>query len=518
MRRALAAALAGALVAAGGAPLAFGALTWLAPAALLFALDTPRPASARGSLLLGLATGVVANALSMYWVVGVLGRFGGFPLPLALLLAALLWLAQSLPFVVAAWLAAALMRAGARGWLVLPAALTVAGSLAPMIFPWRYGVSQLAFLEVAQVAELGGLPLLDGLVATAGCGALTALRERRLVPALVAALALGLPALYGAARLPAVRAAREAAPLLRVGVAQPNVSIEDKHEPRRFLAQLALLHAQTRALEAAGAELVVWPETAYRFPIPRGAARDREGALAIRGPGVRGPLLVGALTTDGPPARYRALDALGRTVAVFEMGEEARYNSAVAVDADGRIGGVADKVHPLAFGEHTPLWEVIPWLRALPRGIAPGEGPQVLELAGARIGVLNCYEDLLAEHVVWQARSAPELLVNVTNDAWFGDTSAPHLHHMNARMRAIETRRDLVRAVNTGVSGHTAASGEDLARTRPFEEAAFVADARRLRGRTPYVIVGDWPAAGAAGALLALALARRRRGRSARPR
>ncbi len=509
-RRVAFAALAGALIAVGGAPLELSFLTLLAPGALLFALEADAFASNKLAIVLGLTTGFVANAISMYWIVPLLERFGGFPTALALALGALLFLGQSLPYVVGAWLAAALMRAGARGWLVVPAALTVGGSLAPAIFPWRYGLSQLAFLEYAQVAELGGLPLLDWLVATAGCGLVAAARERRRAPAIAAVLALALPPLYGAVRLPSVRAERAAAPILRVGVPQPNVSIEEKHDPRRSLAQLARLQAQTRELEAQGAELVVWPETAYRFPLPRTATRDRGGPLAILGEGVRGPLVVGVITTTGPEHRYLALDAEGRVAATFTMGEEERFNSAVAVARDGRFVGIADKVHPLAFGEHTPLWEWLPFREHVPRGISAGSGPQILQLAGARFSVLNCYEDLLAEHVRSEAAHAPELLVNVTNDAWFGDTSAPHLHHMNARMRAIETRRDLVRAVNTGVSGHTASSGEDLVRTEAFVRTAFVADARRLGGATPWTRFGDWPCAALLGALLGFVLARRR--------
>jgi len=507
MRRAAAAGLAGALIAAGGAPLELSFLTLLAPGALLIALTDREPASPWAAIGLGLLTGVVANGLSMYWIVELLSRFGGFPWALSLLVGSLLWIGQSLAYAVGAWLAAGLIRAGGRGWLVVPAALTVAASLAPAIFPWRYGLSQLPWLEYAQVAELGGLPLLDWLVATVGCAAVEAARTRRRAPMAVAALALLLPPLYGGVRLGQVRDAREAAPVLRVGVAQPNVSIDDKHDPNRFLGQLRQLRAQTRALEADGAELVVWPETAYRFPILRDATRDRVGPIAILDDGVRGPLIVGVLTTAGTPQRYLVTDDRGRIVTTFEMAEEERYNSAIALGPDGRILGVADKVHPLAFGEHNPFWPALTWF---PRGISPGAGPQVLEVAGTRVAVLNCYEDLLYGHVIAQARYAPDWLVNVTNDAWFGDTSAPQLHHMNARLRAIETRRDLVRAVNTGVSGHTAATGEDLRRTRTFERARFVADVRRMSGTTPYVWLGDWVTASLMGALLGFLIAWRR--------
>lgn len=504
-------ALAGALIAIGGAPLELSFLTLLAPAALLVAL-TPNgePASGGRAVLAGLSMGVTTQAISMYWIVGLLEHFGGFPFVLALAVGTLLFVGQSLAYVVAAWLGSALMRRGAPGWLAVPAMLTLAASVSPAIFPWRYGLSQLPFLPYAQVAELGGLPLLDWLVATVGCGALSAFRDRRRAPAVAAALALAFPPIYGAIRLPMVRAEREAAPRLAVGIAQPNVSIEEKHDPLRFVAQLRLLRAQTRALEAEGAELVVWPETAYRFPILRSGATDRAGPLALLGEGVHGPLIVGVITTAGTPYRYVARDEAGTPVGTFEMAEEEHYNSAVAVARDGRIVGIADKVHLLAFGEYTPLWDVIPWLHVFPRGMIPGRGTQILDVAGARVGILNCYEDLLAEYVRTQASYEPDFWANVTNNAWFGDTSAPHLHHMNARLRAIETRRDLVRAVNTGVSGHTAATGEDLARTEAFVSATFVADVRILRGSTLYVRLGDWVTPMLAGAILAFLVRRRR--------
>jgi apolipoprotein N-acyltransferase len=113
------------------------------------------------------------------------------------------------------------------------------------------------------------------------------------------------------------------------------------------------------------------------------------------------------------------------------------------------------------------------------------------------------------------AQGEPDVLVNVTNDAWFGDTAEPHLHHQVARMRAIETRRDLVRAVNTGVSGHVSAAGEDVQRTETWVRTSFIAEARLLRGRTLWVILGDWVTALCAGAMLGWLLAAWQRRRAA---
>src|SRR5690606_38774150 len=102
-----------------------------------------------------------------------------------------------------------------------------------------------------------------------------------------------LPALYGVVRLEQVRAEREAAPLLRVGVIQPNVGIFDKHNPRLHVGQLRDLRAMTRELEARGAELVLWPESSYPFPIHREMTRDRGGVLGVLSEGVHGPVLAG---------------------------------------------------------------------------------------------------------------------------------------------------------------------------------------------------------------------------------
>jgi apolipoprotein N-acyltransferase len=513
VRGALLAACAGLSIGLAGAPLELSFPAFLAPAALMLALEPApgRPVRAGRALLFGVIAGFVTNLYSMYWVVGLLETFGGFPLAAAVPVGALLWLGQSLPFIAAALLTVELVRRGAPAWLVLPATLTVAGSLAPALFPWRYGLSQLPFLPYAQVAELGGLPLLDLLVAVVGCGLVEALRTRRWIPLAAAALAFALPVAYGAIRLPQVSAERASAPALRVGVLQPSVGIFDKHDPAQHLGQLRDLRAMTAALEAQGAELVLWPESSYPYPIHRDAPRDRGIPLGVLGDGAHGPVLAGALSTDGPLGVAVARDERGRIAGQLTMGTGRSFNSAVAVDRGGRIRGIADKVRLLAFGEYVPFWDWIPPLQVFPRGLTPGEGPQIVELAGARIGVLNCYEDLLADHVRWQAGYAPSFWANLTNNAWFGDTSAPHLHHMNARLRAIETRRELVRAVNTGPSGHTLATGEDAARTGTFVRASFIADVRMLEGTTPWVALGDWVTPLLAGALFGVALARRRR-------
>ncbi|MEM1417792.1 MAG: apolipoprotein N-acyltransferase [Myxococcota bacterium] len=429
------------------------------------------PAGFRRGLWLGWLTGFSCNVWALDWVIGVLEAFGGFPFVLALPTAALLWAAQALTFALATGLAEAL-RARGGPWWAHPLALALVFAGAPALFPWRPATGAVGWLPLAQAAELGGPPLLDLIVLLSGAAlAETLLRPRR-APALVGALVLGAALGGGALRLETIRARRSAAPALSVGIVQPNIPVAIKNDAQFLAGHLATLQDATARLEARDAELVVWPETAYPYGLPRDARREPRGPRGLHGRGARGPLLAGVLTYGGRCERW---------------------NSVISLSPGGNVRGVSDKVELIAFGEYVPLWHWLPPLRAyFPcPGLTPGERPRVLEAAGARVGVLNCYEDVLPGRARVVAADDPELLVNVTNDAWFGRTAEPYLHDLVARVRAIEARKDLVRAVNTGVSSHVAATGETLASSATFVPAEILADARRLRGRTFWVRVGD---------------------------
>ena len=124
-------------------------------------------------------------------------------------------------------------------------------------------------------------------------------------------------------------------------------------------------------------------------------------------------------------------------------------------------------------------------------------------------GMPACAE--LLARMMEDAGLAARILPTAGHPVVFGDTGAPHLHHMLARLRAVETRRDLVRAVNTGISGLVLATGEDEHRTEPFVRTSFVAEVRLLRGwTTPWVRFGDLVTPALLGLLGGIALARRR--------
>ncbi len=489
-------AAAGLCIGLGGAPTELYGLAWIGPVLLLVGLETGARAiiPVRHAIAMGLACGFAANAWTMRWAVELFERFAMMHGSLALLVATLLFLGQAVPFVIACGLAAGVARLGVRAWVALPLAMVVGMSGTPMIFPWRLGTSQVGWTWFVQCADLGGPPLLDLAMALGACAGLEALRRRDPRALLVMLLAVGLPLAYGAVRLPEVRAMRAAAPLLRVGLVQPGLTIEDRRDTTHYLEQhQAMVHA-TRELEDLGVDLVVWPEGAYGFGWPRARLTDppEPNAEGLCRDGVHGPLLFGAITATWTD----------------------HWNSVLSMD-HATITGVADKVHLMAFGEYVPLYDYLPFLdRYVGRGLTPGAiESSVLDVAGTRVGVLNCYEDLLADHAREVGLRGPAFLSNHTNDAWFGDTEAPGLHRFLSTLRTVETRRDLVRAVGTGPSGLTLATGERDEGTPIFCAASRIVEVRLLSGTTWWVRLGDVITLPSMAVLLALGWAARRRAR-----
>jgi len=210
--------------------------------------------------------------------------------------------------------------------------------------------------------------------------------------------------------------------------------------------------------------------------------------------GFKAPLLFGALTYGGVlPRRNSACRAC--------------YNSALLIDGQGHVMELTDKAFLLVFGEYMPFGERFPELYDLiPEGsrFQPGTRTRPMVLGNARIGVLICYEDLLPRQSMKVAAHDPNVLVNLTNDAWFGQTAEPYHHLQLAQMRTVEYRRWLVRSTNTGVSVFIDAAGRRREETATTGAETLVMDVPLLEGRTVYAMLGDWPLLGLAIALLLL--------------
>jgi apolipoprotein N-acyltransferase len=472
-------------------PLAF--VSW---APLFLAIHGRSP---REAFWLGGARDLVMNALGLAWIPAVTRSFGGLPWIACGAIGALFYLYGAGRTALLAWVVA---RAERNGWsrnVAVVLALAGTEAVYPLLFPWYSAVQVHGVPLLLQLAELGG-PVLVGIpLAMAGLAVAEvaqAALERRGVDARAVSVLLAGPAAmlaFGAVRLRSVEASMAGAPKVEVGFVQANAPVTGLSLPEAISVHR---EATLRLTNERPLDLVVWPEDALNGALPREAI---------------GPMFEDVTRLSSGTRRLETAILAGATL---RRGSELT-NSAVLF-ADGRLRGIYDKMHPLAFGEALPLGDTFPSLyRAIPNAsrITPGTKVAGLPLGTHLVLPLICYEDLLADSANRAvAEVDPDLLVNITNDAWFGAGSAAVAHLAFAQFRAVEHRRYLVHAANSGVSAFVDPTGRVLEATPTFEAAARRATLRWMRARTVYETLGEAPWWGAAAMAIAMGLVRRRRG------
>lgn len=496
----LLAALSGVLLVLSFPKFGHWSLGWVALAPLLLALSEARGFRA---VRLGYLTGAVAGLGLLYWTALVVTQYGGLSLPVAVVIMTLLCLAVALfPALFAAIVARWLDAAGPQALLLSPLAWVATEVLRAYTFfrfPWcLLGYSQADNLAFVQVARFGAVYAVSFLLALTGGVLAHAVVERDVRRRRGAALAafglLAVVALDGTRRL--AQAPRESG-RLQVGLVQASIPQDEKWDPERGLENVQRHIDLTQRAADAGARLVVWPESALPWDFDRApamAARLRELAKARRI-----QLLFG--NDDHSPDGERA------------------WVGAKLLTAEGELSFRYHKMRLVPFGEYVPMQPLLTLggrvaakLVQQVSDFTPGDSFAVAEVGGGRLSVSICYEaifpDLLREFV---ARGS-QLLVNVTNDAWYGTTSAPYQHFAMARFRAVENGRYLVRAANTGISAVVDPRGRVVERTALFERTVLVHDVPLLEEQTFYARRGDlfaWACLGATVALTAFVLARR---------
>jgi apolipoprotein N-acyltransferase len=464
---------------------AFG---WIALAPLLVALVPRRGRSLTRAFGLGVATGLVYFAGTLYWITRVMAVYGGLTGWVAVLVNALLVAYLALfPGLFAVVMRRLLVVYGARAHIAAPM-VWVATELGRRHlfggFPWvLLGYSQATTLPVAQLASLFGVYGVSALVvsvsAAASFCATTSSRRDRGKAAGAVALLLVAVVVWGSRRAARAEWTRAGEPL-QVGLIQGNVDVSERVDSGRGASIFQNYLRMTRQAIGAGAELVVWPESSTPFAFdedPDSAAQVRTLARQARV-----PILLGSDEFE-----WRAVDS--RRVV------DRSFNSAFLVRADGSTGGVYRKIHLVPFGEYVPLKRLLffaaPLVEAVGSGFDAGEDATLLPVGGHRISVAICYEIVYPDLVRQFVRGGSELLTTITNDAWFGATSAPYQHFAQASMRAIEEGRYLVRSANTGISGIVDPYGRILAQTDIFRPAVVVGPVRFLQEWTIYARVGD---------------------------
>jgi apolipoprotein N-acyltransferase len=463
-------------------------------------LPADAPLSARRAFALGLTAGVVYFTVTLYWLVETMTTFGGLPTALAVVAALLLVAYLSLfPAIFAL-----VLRRFARAWgpraSLMAAPAWVATELGRQYvwdgFPWALlGYSQVTWLPIAQLASITGVYGVSGLLAlTASAAAYPVVsdsRRRWAAAGAVALLVAGL-AVWGQIRLNR-SALLSAGDPVRVAVLQGNVAQGDKWNPALADAITERYISMTRQALARGATFIIWPESATPFffeaDLVRGGAIRR---LAAEGGAT---LLIGSDQVE--PVRAQP---------GLEKPEMRLYNAAFLVRPNGQVGGVYRKMQLVPFGEYVPLQRLLFFIAPIVEAASdfrPGQDAVVLPVDGHAASTAICYEVIFASLMRQFVLNGSELLTTITNDAWYGTSSAPYQHWEQASMRAIENGRYLARAANTGISGFVDPYGRVMQRSELFEQALLVGDLRFIREPTVYVRIGDV----AAWASLALTLA-----------
>ncbi|MFZ5774999.1 MAG: apolipoprotein N-acyltransferase [Thermodesulfobacteriota bacterium] len=486
---------------------AFPLLAWVGLVPLLLALAGTPPRQAAG---LGLACGLAFYLPLIHWIVIVLATYGQVALPLAL--AALLFLAcymagyttlfallcrlltQRFPLVLVApalWVALDWV----RGWLFTG-------------FPWLdLGYTQYTTPTLLQAADLAGHHGLTFLIVLANAllaSLITAPRRGRIScppPACwLAALLLVLAFLYGSQRQETIAGQLTGQPQLQTAIVQGNIPQDQKWLPAFQQETVATyLRLSSQAMTASPPGLVVWPETAMPF-------YPYEHPLFLRiGTELTRPYQTFLLA--GAPHRAPREDSL----------EPVYSNSAFLVSPDGVVTGRYDKQHLVPFGEYVPLRAILSFASPVVQTMgdfSSGQPSPPLACQNGRIGVLICYEAIFPELARQHAENGANLLVNITNDAWFGRSGAPWQHLAMSVLRAVETRKSLVRAANTGISCFVDPLGRITAPSGLFSEYARAEAVVLLEETSWHVRLGHrFPVAclGLAAALLLAAATNKRR-------
>jgi apolipoprotein N-acyltransferase len=451
----VAAAASGVLLACSFPPLGWSLAGWLALVPLFYAIDGERPLRV---FRLGWLAGLVFFALIFQWVPGTIDRTvssGLLPsLGPLLLLSLVLGLYLGMFAVGLRFFESHVLRHGlifAPVWWV---ALEWSRAEAILPCPWEIlGYSQAENLTVVQIVDMTGIYGVSALIVAVNHVLYDAVARRagwqtRL--GIVAALCLAVH-LYGVARMAEVAAERPER-TVRIGLVQPAIDPHEKWDWTRLQAVMEVQEDLARQAVAGGAELAVWPEASAPFVFasnefysldPERFAQDRrlrEDLLDfVRALGR--PLLLGS------PALVRR--DLGR-------GEVWRsLNRSLLIEPTAAVPTHYDKMILVPFGEYVPWRRVLFFVDKLVPGIGdfePGTEAVLFPIGHARFAVLVCYEAIFPDFVRRFVDRGASLLVNQTNDAWFGDSAAPAQHLAMASIRAIENRTPLVRVANTGIS------------------------------------------------------------------
>ncbi len=472
-------------------PLARGiTLTPLAWFCLVPLLISIRSASAGRSFWLGLIAGMIGNLGTYYWIpycmINYAGMSKGLAYPVLLLLALMLsgYLAVFCALVRAVQLnfKLSLLLIGPLIWV----SLEYIRNYFPLGgFAWAMlGSSQYKFLGAIQISELAGVWIVSWLVALVNFGSASLFQKwpipKKAVLEFGVALFLFLANLgYGGLRIRSVDRAFAHQPEIKVAIVQGNIDQGVKWNPFFFWNTLSRHIALSQSLLKDKQDLLVWPEASITDYFNLSWENRSESEMIKQISVFDSYFLVGSISRE------------------FEGDQRLNFNSAYLLSPFAeKIAGRYDKMHLVPFGEYVPIQKLLFWVDAIAGGntgnTTPGKKVTVFETGKFKIACVICYELIFPNLVRKFPRAGAQIMSTITNDAWFGPTSAPYQHNSNIALRAVENRVYFLRAANTGVSCICDPAGRILKQTGIFEIAALEGIVKPSPLHTPYTQYGDW--------------------------
>ncbi len=440
------------------------ALGWTSVALFVAALQVPQ-----GRMKRSFVAGILTYIGGFYWLYGTISDFGGFPTVAALAIFALFAVGSAVQFAIWGFTWGRLPQWATRLGLRTALAWLVAHHFWIKIFPWDFGHTQIGFTPFALIADTVGVTGITFIMMWVAecfvCRRSVSLAARAAsFVALVAALGHGVYAEQ-------MFTQNSEGIALNTVMIQGNISLRRKHDQTSFSINREQ-YVKTSSLVADKDTLVIWPESTITNFLPDNLQQASESdLLPFFNNG--SAFLVGALT-------YRSRQEF--------------FNSSILIRPDGSVAPPYHKMILMPFGEYTPLSSLFPWMaeiNATAAQFTPGREPSVLSFplsSGTEVHVspLICYEDVVPTMAQDATLRGAQLLVNQTNDAWFGDSVAPYQHHMIASFRAIENRRYLLRSTNTGLTAVVDPLGRTAASLLPFTEGVLPLEVMLISSLTPY--------------------------------
>ena len=507
-------------------------LAWVAVAPLLVAILRARvpetlhldgqarllPATPWQGFLLGYACGILWFAGTCYWIFDTMHRYGGLPVPVAGLTLILFCMYVGLYHGMFGLLLAVVAGSGLAKSKLVGRQIESAGSAtsirralgaAPFLwvavelartritaFPWELlGYSQTGNFALTRITTLVGVYglsfeiLLVNSVFAAAFLAPKEQRKRLIVAGCVAAALLQAGQLLAPAPVPTDRTAV---------LVQPNIPIQAGAMWTKEYFQDTLRDLTAVSLHPAGAadagqrhnlhdplhyDLIVWPESPSPFYTNDPMFREAVSALARQG---------GAWVVAGSIGITPAMHHGGRSTG---GGSSQIFNSAALVNPQGEWVGRYDKVHLVPFGEYLPFPQLFAFAGGLTKEVGEfqhGESRTPLDAGGERLGMFICYESIFPDEVRQEPLQGAQVLLNISNDGWYGDSGAWKQHLQQTQMRAIENDRWLLAATNTGMTASIDPNGRIVAATPRKVRTALAAPYALRSGTTFYTRYGDW--------------------------